>query len=251
MRRALLVLPFLALVPGFASMPTRADEAPPLSEKQQEAVKKLVHDYLMEHPEAVMEALQAFREKERLAEEESAKKAMAQRGDELNHDPNSVVFGNPEGDVTVVEFFDYHCPYCKAMIDSVLDTVNNDGKVRLVMKELPILGPDSVYAARAAIASRKQHLYPEFHKALMHMKGPLNENSVMQTAASVGLNVDQLKQDMDDKEVESIISANMNLARAIKVDGTPGWVVGDKLTSGAMSPQAFKQLIDDARKPKT
>ncbi len=252
MRRALFPLSaFLVLALFAAGAPARADDAPPLSDKQQEAVRKLVHDYLMEHPEAVMEALQAYREKERLAEEQQAKKALTARADELNHDPNSIVFGNPEGDVTVVEFFDYHCPYCKAMVDSVTDIVNKDGKVRLVMKELPILGPDSVYAARAAIAARKQHLYTEFHKALMHLKGPLNESTVMQTAAAVGLNVDKLKQDMDDKEVDTIISANMDLARAIKVDGTPGWVVGDKEMSGAMSPQAFKQLIDDARKPKT
>ncbi|HEY1721085.1 MAG TPA: DsbA family protein [Magnetospirillaceae bacterium] len=222
-----------------------------MTDKQQEAVKKVVHDYLIEHPEVMMEAIQAYREKEKLAEEEEAKKAVSQRADALNHDPNSVVLGNPDGDVTVVEFFDYHCPYCKAMADSTLDVVKSDGKVRLVMKELPILGPDSVLASRAAIASRKQHLYTEFHQALLHLKGPLNEGSVMQTAAAVGINVDKLKKDMNDPEVDSIISANLDLAHAINVDGTPGWVVGDKVQSGAMSPQSFKQMIDEARKPKT
>ncbi len=238
---------FLVVGAGVA----HADDPPPLNDKQQDAVKKIVHDYLMDHPEVMMEALQAYREKERLASEDAAKKALVQRADALQHDPNSVVLGNPDGDVTVVEFFDYHCPYCKAMADSTIDAVKADGKVRLVMKELPILGPDSVFASRAAIASRKQHLYTEFHQALMHLKGPLNEGSVMQTAAAVGINVDKLKKDMNDPEVETIISANLDLAHAINIDGTPGWVIGDKSTSGAMSPQSFKQLIDQARKPKT
>ena len=252
MRFALLVSAVLTLLAvAFSPSFARADDAPPLTDKQQEAVKKLVHEYLVEHPEVMMEAIQAYREKERLASEENAKKALAQKADALTHDPNSVVLGNPNGDVTIVEFFDYHCPYCKAMADSSLDAVKTDGKVRMVMKELPILGPDSVLASRAAIASRKQHLYTEFHQALMHLKGPLNEGSVMQTAAAVGLNVDKLKKDMTDPEVESIISANLELAHAINIDGTPGWVIGDKVQAGAMSPQAFKQMIDDARKPKT
>jgi protein-disulfide isomerase len=251
MRFALILSVFLALLAVLGPSGARADDPPPLNDKQQEAVKKIVHDYLMDHPEVMMEALQAYREKERLAQEEAGKKALTQKSEQLIHDPNSVVLGNPDGDVTVVEFFDYHCPYCKAMADSTLDAVKSDGKVRLVMKELPILGPDSVYASRAAIASRKQHLYTEFHQALMHLKGPLNEGTVMQTAAAVGLNVDKLKKDMNDPEVESIISANLDLAHAINIDGTPGWVVGDKSMSGAMSPQSFKQMIQDARKPKT
>ncbi len=250
MRFALLASAMFAVLVTLGPAVARADEQP-LTDKQQEAIKKLVHDYLMEHPETIMEAVQAYREKERLAAEDAAKKAVVARHDQLTNDPTSPVVGNPDGDVTVVEFFDYHCPYCKAMSDNVLDMVNTDGKVRLIMKELPILGADSVYAARAAIASRRQHLYIEFHKALMHLKGPLNEGSVMQTAAAVGLNVDKLKKDMNDQEVESIIDADLELAREIGVDGTPGWVVGDKVTSGAMSPQAFKQLIDQGRKPKT
>ena len=248
--RLLLVIALLLGSLAVAPVAARADDQP-LTDKQQEQVKKLVHDYLAEHPEAVMEAIQAYREKERLAQEEAAKQAVADRKDELFRDPNSPVVGNPDGDVTVVEFFDYHCPYCKAMIDSVFDAVAKDGKVRYVLKEYPILGPDSVYAARAAIASRKQHLYIEFHKALMRFKGPLNEASVMQVAASVGLNIDRLKKDMAGADVDGVIRADYELGRAINVDGTPGWVIGDSVSSGAMSPAAFKQLIEQARKPKS
>src|SRR5262249_15067066 len=154
-----------------------------------DAVKKMIHDYLMEHPEVVSEAIDALREKEQLAAEAAAKKALADRKTEVFNDPNAPVLGNAKGDVSVVEFFDYRCPYCKSMMDGIMDTVKADGKVRLVMKELPVLGPDSVIASRAAIASRAQGKYEEFHKALMHVNVPLTEDQIMKTASSVGLNV--------------------------------------------------------------
>ncbi len=245
--RAVVAIAILA-VSGIAA--ARADDAS-LSPAQQDAVRKIVHDYLAEHPEAIVDAIQTLRERDQAAARDATKKMMVERHKELYEDPNSQVFGNPNGDVTIVEFFDYHCPYCKAMTDSVLDIVHSDGKVRLVMKELPILGSDSVFAAHAAIASRNQNLYPQFHTALMHLKGPLSEAIVMQTAASVGLDVDKLKKDMRGSEVDAIINANMALARALNVDGTPGWVAADKLNSGAMSSEAFEQMIDDARKSKS
>ena len=229
----------------------RAEDKQPLTDAQQEQVKKLVHDYLVEHPEAVIEAISAFREQQQAAAQNAAKKELDANRDAIFNDPNSQVFGNPQGDVTVVEFFDYHCPYCKAMADRLLDIVNADGKVRLVMKELPILGPDSVTASRAAIAARNQNLYPQFHKALMHLQGPLSEAAVMQTAVSVGLDVNKLKQDMKDAKVDSVINTNIELARMLSIDGTPGWVVGDQISSGAMSAESFKQLIDTARKAKS
>jgi protein-disulfide isomerase len=242
----------LALIASLVLAPIagRAEDKP-FSDQQEEAVKKIVHDYLVQHPEAIIEAIGAFREQQRQAAQEAAKKAVADHRDELINDPNSQVFGNPQGDVTVVEFFDYHCPWCKAMVDRLLDTVNSDGKIRLVMKEFPILGPDSVYASRAAIASQQQKLYPQFHAALMHLKGPLSEDVVMQTARSVGIDVDRLKKDMADARVQSIIDANLELGRELAIDGTPGWVIGDQSSSGAMSAEAFKQLIETARKAKS
>jgi protein-disulfide isomerase len=240
----------IAALVAFGPVAARAEDKA-LSDKQEEAVKKIVHDYLAQHPEAIIEAIGAFREQQRVAAQDAAKKALADHREELVNDPNSQVFGNPQGDVTVVEFFDYHCPYCKAMADRLLDIVNTDGKVRLVMKELPILGPDSVFASRAAIASREQNLYPQFHIALMHLKGPLSEDAVMQTAKSVGIDIARLRKDMDDAKIESVINANVELARTLEIDGTPGWVVGDHATSGAMSAESFKQLIDTARKAKS
>ncbi len=222
----------------------------PLDAMQQDAVRKLIHDYLMDHPEVIVEAVQQLRDREHAEAQAEAQKQLIARKDEVIRDPATPVAGNPDGDVTVVEFFDYHCPYCKAMIDTVFDMVKQDGNIRFVMKELPILGPDSVFAARAAIAARQQGKYLEFHMALMHLNGPLSEASVMKVAASVGLDRTKLKADMNDPKIAEIIDADLDLAHALAIDGTPGWVIGDHVHSGAMSPEAFKQEVDEARKTK-
>ncbi len=229
-----------------------AQEDQPLTQKQQDAVKKMIHDYIMENPSVIVEAFEAMREKEQLAIETSAKKALTDRKAEvynLKNDPASPVLGNPDGDVTIVEFFDYRCPYCKAVSDAVFDAVKADGKVRLVMKELPVLGPDSVLASRAALAARSQKKYAEFHRALMHSKGQLNEQVIYKIAADAGLNVEKLKKDMEDDQIDKVIKDNLDLARSLNVTGTPGFIVGDQVVPGAVSPQALKQLIDQARKP--
>jgi protein-disulfide isomerase len=244
---ALMIAGSLAVLP-FAA---QAQEDQPLSAKQQDAVKKLVHDYIMENPSVIADAIEALRQKEELAAEISARKAITDRKSEILDDPESPVLGNPKGDVTVVEFFDYRCPYCKNMSDMVMDTVKSDGKVRLVMKELPILGPDSVTASRAALASRNQKKYEEFHRALMKLKGPVNEATVMKTAAEAGLNVEKLKKDMDDDRIDTVLKNNIQLAHALNISGTPGFIIGDQIAPGAMSQQALKQMIDQARKPKS
>lgn len=244
---ALMIAGTLVALPSVS----RAQEEQPLTPKQQDAVKKLVHDYIMENPSVISEAIEALRQKEELAAEVSARKAITDRKSEILDDPEAPVLGNPKGDVTLVEFFDYRCPYCKNMLDMVMDTVKADGKIRLVMKELPILGPDSVTAARAALAARNQKKYEEFHRALMRLKGPVNEASVMKTAAEVGLNVEKLKKDMEDDRIDTVLKNNIQLATALNITGTPGFIIGDQITPGAMSQQALKQMIDQARKPKS
>jgi protein-disulfide isomerase len=244
---ALLFAGSLAAVP----LAAQAQEDQPLTPKQQDAVKKLVHDYIMDNPTIIADAIEALREKEQLAAETDAKKALTDRKADIFEDVNSPVLGNPKGDVTIVEFFDYRCPYCKTVSDSVFDAVKTDGKIRLVMKELPVLGPDSVLAARAALAARGQKKYEELHKAFMHMKGPINDQSVMKTAAEAGLNVEKLKKDMDDPDIDKALKDNVQLARALALTGTPGFIIGDQIVPGQIPPTALKQLIDQARKPKT
>lgn len=151
---------------------------------------------------------------------------------DLLHDPGTPILGNPDGDVTIVEFFDYQCPYCKAAETRILDLVERDGNIRLVIKDFPILGPDSRIAARAALASRKQGKHEAFHVALMGHRGQLKSETMFKIAASVGLDMDRLRKDMDDPEIADQIMENFNLARALKVSVTPGFFVDTTVLSG-------------------
>jgi protein-disulfide isomerase len=244
------ILPALLLALSLA-MPSFAQDDQIFTQKQQDALKKLVHDYLMENPGVIAEAIEALRAKEDLAADLAAKKALAERKDEIFNDPDSPVVGNPKGDVTLVEFFDYRCPYCKAMHEQLFEAVKSDGKVKLVLKEFPVLGPDSVVAARAALAAREQKKYEEFHKAIMRLKEPVTEKVVYKVAGEIGLNVDKLKKDMDDQKIDAILKNNIRLAHDLDISGTPAFVVGDQLIPGAVSAQSLKQLIDQTRKAKS
>ncbi|MBM3540851.1 MAG: DsbA family protein [Alphaproteobacteria bacterium] len=203
---------------------------------------------LAERPELIIGAIQLAETRARAGQEARAREALASNERLLlGHGDDAVVLGNPAGDVTVVEFFDYRCPYCKRVADGVFETIAADGKVRLVMKEWPILGPDSLFASRAALASRKQGKYAEFHRALMAERGALGEQAVLSTAARVGLNVEQLARDMMAPEIEAHLRQNHALARSIGLEGTPAFVVGREIVPGAIDAGALKELIARAR----
>lgn len=249
-------VPFFRLLPALL-MTTALIAAPAaraqddLNPKQQEAVKKLVHDYIMENPGIIADAIEALRQKEDLAAEAAAKKVLAERKDEVFNDPDAPVLGNAKGDVTLVEFFDYRCPYCKAMDDQIAELIKSDGKTKLVMKEFPVLGPESVTAARAALAAREQKKYEEFHHALMRVKEPLSDKILFKTAADVGLNVEKLKKDMEDQKVDTAIKNNLKLAHDLNIDATPTFILTDQIVPGAIPASGLKQLIDQARKGKS
>ncbi len=243
-----LLLLTLLLVTRPAKVVAQDDQT--FTPKQQDAIKKMVHDYVIENPGIIAEAIEALRQKEDLAAEVAAKKTLAERRDEIFNDPDTPVLGNPKGDVTLVEFFDYRCPYCKAMAEQLYDAVKSDGKLRLALKEFPVLGPESVTAARAALAARDQKKYEEFHKGMMRLKEPVTDKTIFKVAAEAGLNVDKLKKDMDDPKIDAILKNNLKLAHDLDITGTPAFVIGDQLVPGSMSPQSLKQLIDQTRKAK-
>ena len=159
-------------------------------------VETIVRDYLIANPELIREAIQALQAKQEAAENARTKAAMAAHGDALRAHPITPVSGNASGDVTVVEFFDYQCGYCKRSLASIIGLLKSDKQVRVVWKELPILGPDSRFAARAAMAAKKQEKYFQFHVALMGARGRLTEQKVMDAAKGVGLEVARLRGDM-------------------------------------------------------
>lgn len=217
------------------------------SADQAQGIEIIVREYLLANPEILVEALGEYQKRQRVAEEQARQQAIVERHQALARDPGSPVLGNPDGDVLVVEFFDYRCPYCKKVAGMVRDEIASDGNVRLVMKEFPILGPQSLLAARAALAAVKQGKYEDFHMALMTEPGDMSEEFIEAVATKVGLDVAQLQKDMRDPEVEAILRRNFDLAEALGVKGTPAFVIGRTLVPGAIEAEDFRQLIAAAR----
>lgn len=242
-----LVVAALGLWVAFAGAPARA-EAPALSDAQKTAVEKVVHDYLVANPDVLVEAMSALRDRQQKAENEDRVKALKTNHAALYNDPAAPVAGNPKGDVTMVEFFDYACPYCKSVEEDLKKLLESDGKVRLVLKEFPVLGPNSMTAAKAALASRAQGKYVAFHDALMTTRGQFNEETVLRIARSVGIDTDRLKADMGSPEIEAALKANRAVAESLAIRGTPAFIVGDEVFPGAMDLAAFKQVVAAARK---
>ena len=242
MRRILFALPFAALI---VANPSFADET--FRGMDKEAFEKAVREYILEHPEVIIEALEKFEAREREQREKAASEALVRYKDKLFNDPATPISGNENGDVTIVEFFDYQCGFCKRALGAVLDVLEEDDRVRVVWKELPILGPTSEFAARAAMAAHRQGKYFEFHTAVMSSRGRLTPEKVMRIASKKGLDTTRLKRDMEDPAITAYLNETLRLAQALGINGTPGFVIGNKLIPGAIDKDRMMQLIADVR----
>ncbi len=239
----LLLSVFLAPAAGFAESGT-------FSGAQKGEIQRVVHDYLIKNPEVLVEAMTELRARQQQADKDSLRKALVTHHAALVNDPHTPVVGNPNGDVTVVEFFDYSCPYCKSVEDDLRALLKADDKVRLVLKEFPVLGPGSTLAAKAALAAQSQGKYREFHDALLTTRGQYTDDSLMRIGRSVGLDADRLKSDMEAPAVEAALAANNTVAEALGIRGTPAFVIGDQFFPGVISLRAMKAAIADVRKKK-
>lgn len=210
-------------------------------------MKALVLETIRENPQIVVEAIEMLQAREAQAKAQQVQAVLRANREALERDPNAAVIGNPDGAVTVVEFFDYNCGYCRQVFDDVKALVAADSDVRVVMREWPILGEASVFAARAALASRNQGKYQEFHIALMEQEGRANEGSVMKIAADLGMDIDQLRSDMDAPEVTAHLQTSMQLTQALGLNGTPAFVFGSELVPGAIELKQMKALVEQAR----
>ncbi|HYE94154.1 MAG TPA: DsbA family protein [Terriglobales bacterium] len=220
------------------------------AELTKEQVEQIVREYLLKNPDVVTDALRAADAKRREAQQQQTVQAIATHREQLERDATSPVRGNAGADVTVVEFFDYACPHCKTVAGAVKDLLRDDPKVRLVYKELPILGEGSMVAARAALAARAQGKYDAFHDALMAAPGSPSEASVMRAAAQLGLDVAKLKTDMASPEITAMIQKNYALAQALGLNGTPAFVIGDEFAPGAIPLARLKMMVAKARQKK-
>ncbi|MBV8934945.1 MAG: DsbA family protein [Alphaproteobacteria bacterium] len=219
-----------------------------LAPAQREAIEGIIHDYLLHNPDVLLEALRGAEEKLNHEADLKAAKVLNDRQSEIFEDRATPVAGNPRGDVTIVEFFDYRCPYCKQVLPSLQTLLKEDHNLRFVFKELPVLGPPSVTAAHAALAAQRQGKYEAFHNAMMATKGQITDETVYKVAGSVGLDVDRLKQDMSAPEIEQALKANLALADALNIHGTPGFIIGKHIVPGAIDLDALRNMIADARK---
>ena len=224
-----------------------ADAAEASSNIPQDQFERRVHDYLLAHPEVIGEALNQLEARQHEQDAAVGQAVLNSRKDEVFNDPSSPVSGNRNGNVTLVEFFDYNCPYCKLMAPVMTQAEKADPQLRVVYKEFPILGPGSMFAAKAALAADRQGKYVAFHRALYQVRGPVDEAKVLDTAKAVGLDLDRLKTDMKDLKIGAIIEKDEGLARALRITGTPGFVIGDKVFTGATDLKSLQTVIASAR----
>lgn len=244
--RGLLVAAVAALSLSPAHSARTAAPSAAFNTGQKAAIESIVRSYILEHPEILpqaMEVLQSRMTQQTIAENRKA----------IFEDPDSIVGGNPNGDVTLVEFFDYTCGYCKMMSPMLNELIRKDGKVRFIYKEWPVRGPVSEFASEAAIAAQTQSRtkYIAFHNALFAAQGQLSEDRIMAIAQQQGLNVEKLRAEMKSAKVQSVINRNHQLGQALGLRGTPAFIIGNQIIPGAISAEEMTAAIKRARAAKS
>ena len=239
----------VAAVVGLAAVvaPLRAQTAVP----QKAEIEKIVHDYLIANPEVIRDAIDELDRRQKVAEADSRQKAVTQSADRLFNSPNQAVIGNPSGDVTLVEFFDYNCGYCKRALDDVAKLIDGDPKLRVVLKDFPVLGAGSIEAAEIATALRlqfKPDKFYEFHRKLLNTRGSVGKAQAIAVAKELGADTAKLEKDAKSPEVKASIKEVMELADGLSLSGTPSWVLGKEVIVGAVGYPQLKAKIDSTRK---
>ncbi len=235
----------LAAAPAAGPGPALAQGG--FTEAQRAEIVGILRDALRSDPSILREALEKLEAAEQRDREGAARAAFAVHAEALFRDPADPSKGNPQGAVTVVEFFDPRCGYCKRMRPVVEELLRRQRDVRWVMKDLPILGPTSVLASRALLAAQRQGKYAELHDALLRLREEPAEPVLRREAERAGLDWARLKRDMDDPSVQRRIDANAQLAQALGIQGTPAMVVGETLVPGAVDLATLERLVAEAR----
>ena len=232
------------LLAALACLPWTAREARADTEREVSAVIEYLRQ---KDPEIVLQAVQAWWDEQEEYRQQQQVGRIAANWEALARAGGDPAIGPEDADAVLVEFFDYRCGFCKRVLDDVMALAAADGRLRIVFKEFPILGPESEYAARAALAVRNQGKYAAFHWALMGLRGALDQATVKQVAESVGVDVARMEQDMDAPEIAETIRRSYQLAEALNINGTPAFVVGNEIVRGAISAETLSALIAEAR----
>lgn len=229
----------------------QATRAAEFSASQKTEIESTVRDYLIAHPEVLQEAMAELERRQTAAEAEKHKSAVKDNAKALYSSPRQVNLGNPQGNVTFVEFFDYNCGYCKRAMTDMLTLLKDDPKLKVVLKEFPVLGPGSVEAAQVAVAVRMQDKtgkkYLEFHQKLLGGRGQADKAHALAAAKDVGMNMPQIEKDMASPEVKATLDEDMKLAEALGLNGTPSYVIGSDVVIGAVGLPALEEKINTAR----
>jgi len=225
-----------------------ADSPAQFTDSQKAAIEELVRNLLIKkEPEIIMKAAQEIQNRQEAEASVKNQQAVAVNREKLLNDPNSPVGGNLKGAVTIVEFIDYQCGYCKLSYEAVEKLLSENKDVKIIYKEFPILGPASVQAAKASLASARQGKFHKFHKALMPVKEHLSDEVIFKTAKEAGLNVDKLKKDMADPAIEKMIKESLELGNEVGAHGTPTFIIGETVHPGMMQYEELKKAVEEAR----
>ncbi|MDC8447160.1 MAG: DsbA family protein [Nitrospira sp.] len=230
----------LLFVSGCLATPKETKGTPALS---QDITDAAIERYIRTHPEVIEQSLQGLLAKREAELKERHKAALVTKQNELLHDPASPVSGNLKGEVTLVEFYDYRCGFCKRAASAVTELQKVDSRVRVVYKDFPILGEPSELAAKAALASQAQGKHQAFHEALLASHADMTKEAILKIAVKVGLNAKRLETDMADPKWQAVIAKNRALAHELGISGTPGFIVGNELVAGWLDLKGLKELI--------
>lgn len=217
------------------------------NDAQKKEIGEVVRQYLMENPEVLLDVSRALEAKQQQQEQEQRTQVLQSNAEQIFRSPADYVAGNPKGDVTIVEFFDYNCGWCKKGFPEVVSLMEKDKNLRVVLKEFPIFGGDSDYAAMAAIASKKQNKYWELHQALFGHEGKVTKEAVDEIAAKVGIDVAKLKEDMKDPAIAKELADTHALAQSLAINGTPAFIVDDKVSPGYLPADGLTAMIEEVR----
>jgi protein-disulfide isomerase len=252
MTMTLRIRPFAALIAFALALPVTASaQTPAFTPDQRKEIGTIIREYLLTNPELLKEVIAEMEKREALADAEKHRAAVANNADMIYSSPRQVTLGNPQGDVTVVEFFDYNCGFCKKAMDDMLTLMKGDPKIKFVLKEFPVLGEGSTQAAQVAAAVRMQDKtgkkYLDFHLKLLGGRGAADKARALAVAKEVGLDMKQLEKDLAGEEVKAQLAESFKLAEALGLNGTPSYIVGPEVVIGAVGLPALKEKVNTAR----
>ena len=231
-----------------ATGPASADS---FSDAQRTDIEAIIKNYLVTHPEVLEEAMTELSKRQAAAETQKHEASIAQNSDAIFNSPRQVVLGNKDGDVTFVEFFDYNCGYCKRAMSDMLDLMKADPKLKVVLKEFPVLSAGSVEAAQVGVAVRMQDptgkKYLDFHQKLLGSRGQVDKARALAAAKEAGLNMAQLEKDLASPEIKTSLQESFKLAEALGLNGTPSYVVGNDVLVGAVGLNTLKEKVNSTR----